>query len=103
MSVVADEPERVERVNHIANRLAEAVGAPAPAGAVLSVPVAGPDEALAAQAACAADGLRVGCFRPPSVPDGISRLRITASAHLDDHAVNHACGVLRGVTQPVPA
>lgn len=103
LSVVADGPERVARVNHIATRLSEAVAVAPPAGAVLSVPVAGPDEALAAQAACAADGLLVGCFRPPSVPDGISRLRITASARLDDHAVTHACGVLRGVTQPVPA
>ena len=103
LTVVADEPERVERVNRVATRLSEAVCVGSPAGAVLSVPVAGPDEALAAQAACAADGLLVGCFRPPSVPDGISRLRITASARLDDHAVTHACGVLRGVTQPVPA
>ena len=29
---------------------------------------------------CAAHGLRVGCFRPPSVPDGVSRLRLTARA-----------------------
>jgi len=103
LSVVADEPERVARVNHIATQLAEAVGVAPPAGAVLSVPVAGPDEALTAQAACAARGLLVGCFRPPSVPDGISRLRITASARLDDHAVANACDVLHDVTQPVPA
>ena len=103
LAVVTDEPERIGRVNHVAARLAEAVGVTPPAGAVLSVQVAGPDEALAAQAECKVDGLLVGCFRPPSVPDGISRLRITASARLDDPAVTHACGVLRGVTQPVPA
>ena len=39
-------------------------------------------EALAAAEACAAHGVRVGCFRPPSVPDGVSRLRLTASARL---------------------
>jgi 8-amino-7-oxononanoate synthase len=40
----------------------------------------------------------VGCFRPPSVPDGISRLRITASARLDDDDVDRACRILSGVT-----
>ncbi|MDN6331849.1 MAG: hypothetical protein L0J58_04785 [Micrococcaceae bacterium] len=25
-------------------------------------------------------GIAVGCFRPPSVPDGISRIRLTARA-----------------------
>ena len=28
-------------------------------------------------------GIRVGCFRPPSVPDGLSRLRLTARADSD--------------------
>ena len=33
---------------------------------------------------CATHGVRVGCFRPPSVPDGVSRLRLTARADLTD-------------------
>ncbi|MEV5002538.1 8-amino-7-oxononanoate synthase [Nocardioides sp. LML1-1-1.1] len=60
--------------------LADALGVVAPAGAVLSVPMSSPQAAVAAQAAALASGLRVGCFRPPSVPDGISRLRITVTA-----------------------
>lgn len=64
--------------------LADALGVVAPAGAVLSVPMSSPRAAVAAQAAALAAGLRVGCFRPPSVPDGISRLRITASAGVSD-------------------
>ena len=39
---------------------------------------------LAAQAAALEQGVRVGCFRPPSVPDGISRLRITVGAGISD-------------------
>lgn len=101
LRVIDDEPGLVTRVNQVAAELAQAVGAASPGGAVLSVPLGSPDDALAAQAACARDRLRVGCFRPPSVPDGISRLRITASARLDDDAVAHACRVLEGVGRRV--
>lgn len=38
--------------------------------------------AVAGAAAFLDHGLRVGCFRPPSVPDGVSRLRLTARATL---------------------
>lgn len=53
-----------------------------PAAAVTSVLVGEPRLALAAAAGCLEGGVRVGCFRPPSVPDGISRLRLTARADL---------------------
>jgi 8-amino-7-oxononanoate synthase len=48
------------------------------------VPLATPHAALAAQAAALEAGVRVGCFRPPSTPDGVSRLRVTANAGLSD-------------------
>jgi 8-amino-7-oxononanoate synthase len=50
-----------------------------PAGGVLSVEAPGPDEAVAWAAACRTRGVAVGCFRPPSTPDGESRLRITVN------------------------
>ncbi|GAA4072755.1 8-amino-7-oxononanoate synthase [Nonomuraea soli] len=60
-----------------------------PAGAVVPVVLGAPEAALGAAATCAAHGVRVGCFRPPSVPDGRSCLRLTARANLssDDLAV----------------
>lgn len=97
--IVQSEPARVERVNVVAAELAQAAGVAPVAGAVLSVPMAGPREALAAQAEAARLGVRVGCFRPPSVPDGISRLRITATAGLDDEQLATACKVIQSVTQ----
>lgn len=51
-----------------------------PAAAVVGVRIGTPDAAVRAAETCAAHGLRVGCFRPPSVPDGVSRLRLTARA-----------------------
>lgn len=80
--VVTAEPELVRQVARAATTLARACGLEPVAGAVLSVPVAGPREAVEAAALCADHGVRVGSFRPPSVPDGLSRLRMTASARL---------------------
>lgn len=77
-------PELPEVVHHRIGGLAATLGVPAPSGAVLSVPMPSPRAALAAQADALAAGIRVGCFRPPSTPDGVSRLRITASAGLAD-------------------
>jgi len=36
----------------------------------------------------------VGCFRPPSVPDGVPRLRLTARADLTAEQVAFAVGVV---------
>ncbi|HEX8006039.1 MAG TPA: 8-amino-7-oxononanoate synthase [Trebonia sp.] len=60
-----------------------------PAAAVVPVVLGAPQAALAAAALCAEHGVRVGCFRPPSVPQGRSCLRLTARANLgcDDLAV----------------
>jgi 8-amino-7-oxononanoate synthase len=51
-----------------------------PAGGVLSVIAPGPDEAVAWARACRDRGVAVGCFRPPSTPDGESALRLTINA-----------------------
>jgi 8-amino-7-oxononanoate synthase len=94
LGLLAAEPERVQRLRYVADALADACGIERPAGAVMSVPMAGPREALDAQAQCLSYGVRVGCFRPPSTPDGSSRLRITASARLSDADVERAVEVL---------
>lgn len=96
VGVIRQEPERVARIHAVANRLAAACDVPVTPGAVVSVPMPGPKEALAAAERCAHHGLKVGCFRPPSVPDGISRLRLTARATLDEAALDHVCAVLAG-------
>jgi 8-amino-7-oxononanoate synthase len=97
LRVVEDEPGRVDRVNEISGVLARACGVDQPAGAVLAVPMPGPLEAVAAVEKAAGNGVRIGCFRPPSTPDGISRLRLTAHAQLDDDELARAVGVLDGL------
>ncbi len=97
LRVVEAEPGRVNRVNEVAARLAQACRVDAPAGAVLAVPMPGPLEAVAAVEKAAGNGVRIGCFRPPSTPDGISRLRLTAHAQLGDEELERAVGVLDGL------
>lgn len=77
--------------------LAAGLRATAPDAAVVSVLVGDPGAAADAAARLLADGLRVGCFRPPSVPDGVSRLRLTARADLTDAEAAHAVGAVAGV------
>lgn len=48
-----------------------------PAGGVLSVMAPSPEAALKWASDCRERGVAVGCFRPPSTPDGSSRLRLT--------------------------
>jgi 8-amino-7-oxononanoate synthase len=86
-------------VHSRATSLAGALGVTAPEGGVLSVPMPSPHVALTAQAAALDDGVRVGCFRPPSVPDGISRLRITTNAGIPDADWARAVTVLGQVVK----
>ena len=104
LQVLQVTPELPVRVRANAAVLAAAAGVAAPAGAVLSVRMPGPAEALAGVAAAAGHGLRIGCFRPPSTPDGSSRLRLTAHAHHTDEELALAVKVLRSIvhgTDPV--
>ncbi|GAB2732446.1 8-amino-7-oxononanoate synthase [Arthrobacter bambusae] len=80
-----------------------AVGAPIQtAGAVQSVPMPSAAAALAASQTAHVAGVRVGCFRPPSVPDGVSRLRLTARATLTPDDIDYACATLRRILEETP-
>jgi 8-amino-7-oxononanoate synthase len=84
LRVLRAEPERVSAVRRAAATLAGIASAPAPAAAVLSIALPSARAAFTAAEVIAEHGVKVGCFRPPSVPDGISRLRLTARATLTD-------------------
>ncbi|WP_405672850.1 8-amino-7-oxononanoate synthase [Streptomyces sp. NBC_01530] len=98
------EPERAARARTVAAELharltAAGHEAVRPDAAVVSVRAPSPEEALQWAADCRTAGLAVGCFRPPSVPDGISRLRLTARADLSEAQIERAVGVI-GETRP---
>ncbi|MFD4468960.1 8-amino-7-oxononanoate synthase [Rhodococcus sp. NPDC058505] len=84
LAVLRREPERAAAVLGRARDLARITGVPDPESAVVSVILGDPQVAYDASLACLDRGLQVGCFRPPSVPAGTSRLRLTARANLTD-------------------
>lgn len=95
LALLRENPELAGRVRQRARDLAAALGSTglpvtSPEGAVVSVLVGDPGRAAAAAAALREDGVLVGCFRPPSVPDGVSRLRFTARADLTEADVARA-------------
>ncbi|MET8791267.1 8-amino-7-oxononanoate synthase [Streptomyces pseudogriseolus] len=98
------EPGRAARASEVARELharLTAVGLEAvrPDAAVVSVRAPSPEQAVGWAADCRAAGLSVGCFRPPSVPDGVSRLRLTARADLSGAEIERAVRVI-GDTRP---
>ncbi|MFD3512976.1 8-amino-7-oxononanoate synthase [Streptomyces sp. NPDC058657] len=89
------EPERAARARAVAAALhrkltAAGLAAVRPDAAVVSVRAPSAEAAVRWAADCRSEGLAVGCFRPPSVPDGISRLRLTARADLTDAQIEGA-------------
>ncbi|MGZ4560494.1 MAG: 8-amino-7-oxononanoate synthase [Mycobacteriaceae bacterium] len=99
LGVLRAEPERPQHVLTVAARLAAAAGVPVPPSAVVSVILGAPDVAMAAAQRCRDLGVDVGCFRPPSVPEGTSRLRLTARANLSEEETALVSAVLRQVLQ----
>ena len=84
LRIVRTAPELSERVRRNARHLAAELGVTPPDAAIVSVVLGDPQRALTAAERCRDGGVAVGCFRPPSVPDGTSRLRLAARADLTD-------------------
>ncbi|WP_431878453.1 8-amino-7-oxononanoate synthase [Amycolatopsis sacchari] len=105
LGVLKSEPELPGKVLANATRLAEQLTdagfrVSRPDAAVVSVQAPSPEDAVTWAARCAENGVRVGCFRPPSVPDGISRLRLTARADLSESDVDTAVKVVSASAPP---
>ncbi len=105
LRVLRTEPERSGRVLANATELAERLTAAGlragrPGAAVVSVLAPTPEDAVAWTAGCREAGVAVGCFRPPSVPDKISRLRLTSRADLTEADIDKAVTVITDTAPP---
>ncbi|WP_373138559.1 8-amino-7-oxononanoate synthase [Mycobacterium marinum] len=98
LGVLKAEQWRPDAVLQNARELADICDVPeTPQSAVVSVLLGDPEVALAAATACLDAGVKVGCFRPPTVPAGTSRLRLTARASLSPDEMELARRVLTDV------
>jgi 8-amino-7-oxononanoate synthase len=102
LEILRGEPELAQRVRENARRLHRmatdaGLTASLPVGAVTSVRIGDPELAVEMAGVCAEQGVTVGCFRPPSVPDGTSRLRLTARADLREADLEAAQRALQAV------
>jgi len=82
--IARTEPWRRERALALADRLRDALGQPGQPSAIVPVPVGADAEAVRLAEALQSLGYDVRAVRPPTVPEGSARLRITTGAHLED-------------------
>lgn len=106
LAVLREEPGLGELARGNARRLAGIAAdlglAPVPpAAAVLALTLGAADAAVQAREICAKNGVRAGCFRPPSVPEGQACLRLTARASLTDGDFMVAARALASVREHV--
>jgi len=106
LDLLAGDPGLPERARDRARRLAATADAlgletTVPAAAVVPIIIGDPAEAVRAAGTCADHGVRVGCFRPPSVPQGRACLRLTARASLGEAELTKVAKALTGVREHI--
>jgi 8-amino-7-oxononanoate synthase len=86
LDVIEREPGYAALPVQKAKVFTQAAGLPAAQSPIVPVIIGGEDDALAASRMLADEGFLVAAIRPPTVPAGTARLRLTFTAqHPDDH------------------
>lgn len=102
LDVLASEPERRARLTSRIARLHDAleihgVAIPCQRSHIVPIVIGDNDRAVAAADALQTQGFDVRAIRPPSVPDGTARLRISLNARLDDAEIDRFAAALAAV------
>jgi 8-amino-7-oxononanoate synthase len=91
------EPWRAERALAHADRLRKALGLPHHPSAIVPIPIGSDAAAVAKAQALQARGFDVRAVRPPTVPEGTARLRLTTGAHLETSEVDALISAMQEV------
>jgi 8-amino-7-oxononanoate synthase len=84
LEIVAAEPERSVRVRQLSRYLRARLGLPESESPILPIVVGDNDHAVALASALQRDGFDVRAIRPPTVPSGTARLRISINCNLTE-------------------
>jgi 8-amino-7-oxononanoate synthase len=96
LDIVEAEPERVARPLQKARLFTDAAGLPEAQSAIVPVIIGEADAALAAARGLQQEGFLVVAIRPPTVPPGTARLRLTFSSEHPDETIERLARLIRG-------
>jgi len=104
LCVLREEPERRARLAQLSSYARQAVGRelhlPSPPSQILPIIVGQSERTLEIAAKLQADGFDVRAIRPPTVPPGTARLRISITLHTDEAGIDGLIAVLRDALVP---
>lgn len=95
LDIIESEPEYTALPVQKARAFTRAANLPAAESAIVPVMVGSADAALKAQALLEDEGFLAIAIRPPTVPEGTARLRVTFNAAQPDDAVERLAGLVR--------
>lgn len=95
VEVAQTERWRAVKALRLAARLRESIGAPLQNSAIVPVPIGDEARALAMASGLQTQGFDVRAVRPPTVPKGTARLRITTGAHLQETELDALIAALK--------
>lgn len=103
LEIIRREPELTRRPLERATRFCRASRRPDPTSPIVALPFGSPARALAAQAQLEREGFLAVAIRPPTVPEGSSRLRLAFSSALSDTELDRLVGLVQRLEVAWPA
>ena len=95
LDLIGNDPDLVARPLRKAALFCVRLDRPAPESCIVPVLLGAPERALSAACLLEDEGFLVTAIRPPTVPEGTARLRLTFSAGHDDTDVERLADVVR--------